>query len=53
MLSAPKAASARSKLACAKHCAPATTESKNAVKVFTVSMALGEEGERHCRTASQ
>src|SRR5215472_3150788 len=41
-----KAASARSKLVCAKRRGPATTESKNAVKVSTGSIALGDERER-------
>src|ERR1700739_1651888 len=37
-----KATSARSKLVCANRRAPATTESKKAVKVCTGSIALGE-----------
>src|SRR5580700_747899 len=37
-----RARSARSKLVCANRRAPATTESKNALKVSTGSMALGE-----------
>ena len=49
-----KAASAHSKLVCAKRRAPTTTESKNAVKVSTGSMALGEvrRNGRCCFTAS-
>lgn len=38
---------------CVRSTALPLPRSKNAVKVFTASMALGEEGERHCRTASQ
>src|SRR5215472_9926507 len=50
-----KAGSARGKLVCAKRRAPATTESKKAVKVCTGSIALGEVREigRCCRAASR
>jgi hypothetical protein len=42
LLNATSTIFARSKLVCAKRRAPATTESKNSVKVSTGSMALGE-----------